>query len=167
MLNMIVAVDKHNVIGVDNKLPWNIKEDLKYFKKITSGNIIIMGRNTYESIGKPLPNRKNVVLTRDHFFKPEGVTVVHSIERAISEFIMKENNDDLNKKQIFIIGGAEVYKQFMPYVSRLYITQIDIVVKGDTFFPEYKEAFEMISCSEKRSEDGFDYCFTIWDRIRF
>lgn len=165
MLDMIVAVSKNNVIGVDNKLPWDLKEDLKYFKEITSGHMVLMGRNTYQSIGKPLPNRKNVVLTRDDSFKPEGVTVVHSIESAISEIAMEEASEVLDKKQVFIIGGAEIYKQFMPYVRRLYITMIDIEIEGDTFFPEYKDHFKMVSCSEEKEENGITYRFTIWDKV--
>jgi len=127
-LSIIVAMSKNRVIGKDNKLPWHIVEDLKRFKNITMGHAIIMGRKTFESIGRPLPGRENIVITRNRNFKAEGVKVVHSLELAT----MNRYEDE----EIFVIGGAEIYQSALPKVQNLYITMIDQEFEGDTFFPE-------------------------------
>ncbi|MGC4378742.1 dihydrofolate reductase [Fictibacillus sp. Mic-4] len=129
MISYVVAMDENHLIGSKNKLPWHLPADLKYFKKVTMNKPIVMGRKTYESIGKPLPGRENIVLTRDRNYKAEGCTVIYSVED-----IIKRDNEE-----ICVIGGAEVFRLFMPYVNRMYITKIHETFEGDTYFPDFNE----------------------------
>ena len=133
MLSIIVAKAKNNIIGKDNKLLWNLPEDLKRFKKLTTGHVIIMGRKTFESIGRVLPNRKHIIFSQNKGLKydDENVEVVHSM-LEIKEYI---DNDEEN----FVIGGAMIYNLLMPYVNKMYITQIDKDFEGDAFFPKIDE----------------------------
>lgn len=156
-INMIVATSKNKAIGLHNKLPWHLPGDLAYFQRTTSGQAIIMGRKTYESIGRPLPNRHNIVLTHQKDFQPEGVTVVHTIEEALKVCAQQE--------KVFVIGGGEIYKLFLPYATHLYITQVDLVIEGDTFFPDYEDAFKLTSTTAGNNPDGPAYNFTVWSRI--
>ena len=128
-LSIIAAVAKNNVIGNENKLLWNIPLDMKFFRTTTSGHPIIMGRKTFLSIGKALPNRRNIVITRDETFSYPEVEVFHSVDEVAS--IFKNSNEEA-----FVIGGADIYKQFIPIVDKLYITHIDEEFVGDTTFPE-------------------------------
>ena len=128
-LSIIAAISKNNVIGNENKLLWNIPLDMKFFKNTTMGHPIIMGRKTFLSIGRALPNRRNIVITRDENFSFENVEVFHSIDEIISLF--KNTNEEA-----FVIGGADIYKQFLPIVDKLYITHVDEEFIGDTVFPE-------------------------------
>jgi dihydrofolate reductase len=130
IISCIVAFDSNKVIGVDNKMPWHISEDLKYFKKTTSGHCIILGRKNFESIGRPLPNRTNIILTRNPDFFHSGCITAGSIEKALSIAY------ELGETEVFITGGAEIYKQTIEYWDKLYITDIDANYEGDTFFPE-------------------------------
>lgn len=131
MFSIIVAVANNNVIGGDNKLLWHISDDLKRFKKITTGHTIVMGRKTFESFPKPLPNRHHVILTRDKNYKvdSEQVTVVNDIETVMKTY---ENSGS----EIFIIGGGEIYNLFLPYCNKLYLTKVNGDFEGDTYFPE-------------------------------
>lgn len=124
---LIAAMTAAGVIGKNNQLPWHLPEDLQYFKKVTSGKPIIMGRKTFESIGRPLPQRKNIVLTQSKDFHFAGVSVVHSLEEAI-----KAAGD---AAEIMVIGGAKVYEAFLPKASRLYLTLVHEAYSGDTYFP--------------------------------
>lgn len=124
-LSLIYATSENHVIGEDNKLPWRLPADLKRFKVLTQGHPIIMGRRTFESIGRALPGRQNIVLTRNLNFKHTGVDVAHTLEEAIN----KAREDD-----IFVIGGAGVFTEALPLAKRLYITRVKAIVKGDTFF---------------------------------
>ena len=126
MLSIIVAEAQNHAIGRKNQLLWHISEDLKYFKKITSGHSVIMGHNTFESIGKPLPNRRNIVISEGAEAR-ENVTVVHSLEEAIRLTAREEES--------FIIGGGSIYKAALPYASRIYLTLIHADYEADTFFP--------------------------------
>ena len=126
MVSLIVAMSQNNVIGDKNKLLWNLKEDMRRFKEITTGHPIIMGRNTYESIGRPLPNRTNIVITRSDI-KIDGCIVVHSIEEAL---VLYPN------EEVFIIGGAQIYKQSMEYIDKMYLTVISDDYEGDATFPK-------------------------------
>ncbi|MFO7828393.1 MAG: dihydrofolate reductase [Bacteroidales bacterium] len=128
MLSIIVAVAENNVIGKDNDLIWHLPRDLKHFKETTTGHYIIMGRKTFESNGRPLPNRTNVVITRDKNYSAEGCIVVHSLEEAI-----KEAKSD---PEAFIIGGGKIYELALPLVDRIYLTKIHHYFDGDTYFPE-------------------------------
>jgi len=130
-LSIIVAMDDNRLIGKGNGLPWHLPADLAFFKKITTGNSILMGRKTYDSIGKPLPNRRNIVISRNSEISITGCEVVNSIEKALS--ITKE------EEEVMIIGGANLFEQLLPDVSRLYITHIDGEFEGETYFPHYDE----------------------------
>ena len=131
MFSIIVAVCNNNVIGGNNKLLWHISEDLKRFKNITTGHTIIMGRKTFESLKKPLPNRHHIILTRDKNYKIDSnqVTVVNDIETIMKTY---ENSGS----EIFIIGGGEIYNLFLPYCDKLYLTKVNKDFEGDTYFPE-------------------------------
>lgn len=127
-LSLIVAVANNNVIGVNNTLPWHLPEDLKRFRALTTGHHIIMGRKTFESLGRLLPERTTVIVTRNVNFKLEGALVAHTLESAVA---LCQNDDE-----VFLIGGAELYNEGLKLVSKLYITEVDINVKGDAFFPK-------------------------------
>ncbi|HEO8421222.1 dihydrofolate reductase [Niallia sp. FSL W8-0635] len=128
MISLIVAMDINGVIGVNNQLPWHLPEDLKYFKEITTGHPIVMGRKTRDSIGRNLPNRENVVITRNQDYNCEGCTIFHSVD----EFYNWSNAKD---EEIFVIGGAELFAETLSNTDRLYITRINHEFEGDTFFP--------------------------------
>ena len=130
MLNLIVALDKSGVIGVDGRLPWKLPNDLKRFKQLTLGCPLIMGRKTFESIGRPLPARQNIVLTRNIEFSATGVDLFCSLEQALDAVVGGKN------KEIFIIGGAEIYTQGLAKAHRMYLTEVEANVDGDTYFPE-------------------------------
>lgn len=131
---MISAIGrKDRAIGFQNALLWHIPEDFKYFKETTSGHVVIMGENTYWSIGRPLPNRTNIILSIDPNFSPEGCLIVRSIEEAL------EKAKEVEQEEIFIIGGASVYRQFLPFADRLYLTLVEGDFEADTFFPDYSE----------------------------
>jgi len=131
-ISIIAAMSRNRVIGINNTLPWHLPADLKHFKSITMGKAIVMGRKTFESIGRPLPGRTNIIITRNTGFQAEGCTVVHSIEDAL----------DLSVKQdeIMIIGGASFYEQILPRADRIYLTLIDEKFEGDALFPKYNQS---------------------------
>lgn len=156
VISLIAAMDKHRVIGKDNTLPWKISADLKRFKELTSGKPVIMGRKTFESIGKPLPNRTNIIITRDKNYMASGCIVVHSVEGALKAAAVG--------KEVMVIGGAEIYKQFLPRANRLYLTLINEEFEGDAYFPEYnknewKEVFR-----EDHEDNGLRYAFVNLER---
>lgn len=140
IVSIIVAVANHNAIGGNNQLLWHISADLKRFKQITSGHAIVMGRKTYESIGKPLPNRQNIVITRNRALSLPGADVVDSVEAA---------KEIANGDELFIIGGGEIYSQTLPVADRIYLTRVWADYKADTFFPE----IDMSSWKEVSRED--------------
>ena len=159
MLSIIVAKAKNNVIGKDNKLLWHIPEDLKRFKSLTTGHTIIMGRKTFYSIGRVLPNRKHVVLTHNPDFKvhDENVEIVHSIDE-IKKYI---ESDEEN----FVIGGAMIYNLLMPYVTKMYITEIDKNFEGDSVFPPVNlEKWKEVKRVESK-DDNLEYSFVDYERI--
>jgi dihydrofolate reductase len=126
-ISLIVAKAKNNVIGKDNQLIWHLPADLKFFKNKTMGHTVIMGRKTYDSMGKPLPGRMNVVITRQKNFHPEGVHIEPSLENALM---------DLKVEEVFIVGGGEIFKHAMPIADKMYVTEIDESFDGDVYFPE-------------------------------
>tara|TARA_B100000927_G_C16466608_1_gene469960 strand:+ start:1097 stop:1585 length:489 start_codon:yes stop_codon:yes gene_type:complete len=130
IISLIVAMDKNNLIGKNNKIPWHIPGELKRFRAITMGKPIIMGRKTFESIGKPLDGRENVVLTNNKSYKQAGVKSYHNISEVISDFT--------NYDEIFIIGGSEIYALVLPLAHKLYVTKIDKIYDGDTWFPKIR-----------------------------
>lgn len=133
-LSLIVAMTESRVIGVNNHLPWNIPEDLKRFKQITLGHPIVMGRKTFESIGKPLPKRTNIVITRDKSYRVEGAAVCHSFEEALDWARKAEGAEE-----VFAIGGSEIFKLAIPLAWRIYLTEVKWPFEGDTFFPSFDE----------------------------
>ncbi|OGG13309.1 hypothetical protein A3D77_05590 [Candidatus Gottesmanbacteria bacterium RIFCSPHIGHO2_02_FULL_39_11] len=146
MVSIISAHSENRVIGKNNHLPWNFPEDLKYFKDKTRGHTVIMGRKTYESMGRSLPNRVNIIISRNPKLElPDAITTA-SIEDALK--IAK----DKEKKEVFIIGGAEIYRQALSVTDKLYITLVKGNYEGDAFFPDYSEFKTIIS--QKKSEDG-------------
>jgi len=129
-ISMIAAMAEDRVIGLDNKMPWHLPGDLKFFKRVTLGKPVIMGRKTYQSIGRPLPGRANIVLTGDNNLQIEGVSCVQTVAQALA--LVKD------APEVMVIGGATLYEQFLPHASRLYLTFIDLKAEGDTKFPDYQ-----------------------------
>lgn len=157
MISLIVVHDKNRVIGYENKMPWHLPGELKYFKDTTMGKPMIMGRKTFESIGRPLPGRKNIIITRNNDYRYEGIEVVSSLKEAIAVA------GDV--PEIMIIGGEEIFKLALPIADRLYITHIDYEFKGDTYFPLYGEEWKLVSSSESvDSNQGFTYQYCIYER---
>lgn len=162
MISFIVAMDKNRLIGKNNQLPWHLPGDLAFFKQVTMGHPIIMGRKTFESIGKVLPGRENIIVTRDKDYNIEGCTVIHSVEEI--KKIEQDKNDEL-----FVIGGAEIFKETFEIVDRLYITLIDEEFEGDTYFPEFNKNDWVIVSNEKGIKDEknpYNYYFVIYDKIK-
>lgn len=160
-ISMIVAMGRDNVIGKDNKMPWVLPADLKYFKEITMGHPVVCGRKTLESMGGPLKGRRNIILTRNRGYKPDwDCEVVHSVDEVLqlaSESI----------KEVFIIGGAEIYKMFLPYASKLYITTIDQDFEGDTYFPEISQReWTEVSVKEGQQDEKnpYHYQYRVFER---
>ena len=163
---MILAMDENRVIGKDNKLPWHLPAELAYFKRVTMGHPIIMGRKTHESIGRPLPGRVNIVMTRDQEYEAEGVVIVHSVEETMS--LLPGIMQTSQSAEAFVIGGAEVIRLFWPFADKLYITKIHYAFEGDTFFPEISEAEWKLVVKEKGITDEknpYQYDYLIYERV--
>lgn len=157
-LSLIWAMGHDRVIGQNNELPWRLPSDMAYFVKSTKGKTVLMGRKTFESIGKPLPNRTNVVLTRDSSFQANGCEVIHSIDEAVARAVAEE---------VMVIGGAEIYRQLLPYANRLLITYIDAAFDGDAFFPSFSlddwQEIERIPGVQDAS-NAYAHTFVIYER---
>ncbi|HEX6593506.1 MAG TPA: dihydrofolate reductase [Bacillota bacterium] len=162
MISLLVAMSKNHVIGRNNDMPWYLPNDLKYFKEKTMGHTIIMGRKTFESIGRPLPGRKNVVITRSKTTTfPDEVEVIHDLKTV------QTWNEKQPKEEFFIIGGGRIYKQMLPWADRLYITKIDESFEGDTYFPHFSEDEWTLTSSCKGIKDEknrYDYYYLQYDR---
>lgn len=161
MTTIVVAMGEKNEIGFENQLLWHLPKDLKHFKEITSGHPVIMGRKTYESIGKPLPNRTNIVVSKKNDWFEEGILIVGSIKEAI-KFAKKIDED------IFIIGGGKIYEQTMDIVDKLEVTLVKTNLEADTFFPKidskvWKKTDEI--CYEKDEKNQYDFCFQTYEKI--
>ncbi|MEJ2042700.1 MAG: dihydrofolate reductase [Reinekea sp.] len=166
-LSMIWAMSENHVIGRNNKLPWHLPNDLKYFKRLTTGKPVIMGRKTLESIGKPLPNRINIVVTRDDSFNMEGIKVVSSIESALE--LADAQCQAAAIDEVIVMGGAEVYRQFLPFADRLYITFVHAQIDGDAYFSDFDLTEFTEIAREDFQADGsnpYDYSFCVFDRNR-
>jgi dihydrofolate reductase len=157
-ITIIVAKSNNGIIGKDGDLPWRLPEDLKRFKRLTTGNIVVMGRKTYDSIGRPLPNRKNIVISRNTSLKIEGVDVEHDLVD-----VLKRNQEE----NVYVIGGGQIYVDALPFSEKLEVTEVDVELVGDTSFPEidssqWKEIFR-----EKRvdPESNLTYSFVSLERI--
>ncbi len=165
-LSIIVAASQNNVIGNEGDLPWRMPVDLKYFKNLTMNHVMIMGRTTYESIGRPLPGRTTIVLSRSASEGDFGdeVLIANGFEDALSS---ASNVDDRDTEEIFITGGSQIYDLTLPMVDRIYLTRIHTIVEGDAFFPELDQAEWICIQSEDRKADEkneFDCSFEIYER---
>ncbi len=160
MTTIVVALDRKNGIGKENKLLWHLPEDLKHFKAITSGHPVIMGRKTYESIGRPLPNRTNIVISRRTDWFQEGILIVGSIKEAL-KFAKKIDEN------IFILGGGNIYEQTLEVADKLEVTRVDTEVLADTFFPKISEKDWVLTaenCVGQDEKNEFNMCFQTWER---
>jgi dihydrofolate reductase len=161
IISCIVAVAKNNVIGKDNDIPWYLPADLQYFKKVTLNHAVIMGRNCYESIGRPLPKRTNIIVTRDPYFISSVCYVVRSIEEALSTAMAQ------GEEEVFIIGGGQIYEQTKGIWDKLYVTEVDLEVEGDIYFPEISlDEWRLISADPqvKNEKNIHDYTFKLYER---
>jgi len=162
-ISCIVAVANNNVIGKDNDIPWYLPADLKYFKKVTLGHHILMGRNCYESIGRPLPKRTNVIITRDPYFIASNCLITHSIQEAL------EVAYDNGEKDVMIIGGGTIYQQTQDLWDTLYVTEVDLNVDGDVFFPKInKDDWKLIESDAHLPDEKneYPYVFKKYERRR-
>ncbi len=161
-VSAIVATAKNGAIGKDGQIPWYLPEDLKWFKKQTLGRTVIMGRATFESIGRPLPKRTNIVITRDAFFVAEGVLVAHSVEEALEMAL------DLGETEAFVIGGGQIYRQTMAFWDRIFWTEVEIDVDdADAFFPKINlDEWQLVSEEkhEKDEKNDWPFCFRIFEK---
>ena len=162
MVTIVVAMAKNNAIGKDNQLLWHLPSDLKHFKELTSGHPIIMGRKTFESIGKPLPNRTNIVISRKKDWFQEGILIVGSIKEAV-KFAKKID------EEVFVIGGGNIYEQTIDLADKLEVTLVDAELGADTFFPKINEKVWQKTNEEYHQKDEkneFDFCFQTFERIK-
>jgi len=162
-ISLIVAVSRNGAIGLNNQLPWYLPEDLKYFKSVTMGKPLIMGRKTFDSIGRPLPGRANIVLTRDPQWTSDGVKVVQSVEQALVAGEIACEVADVD--EIMVIGGEQIYRMTIDLADRIYLTQVDTDVEGDAFFPD----IDLNNWSQTRVKlpeiiDKHPYRFLVLDR---
>ncbi|MBA2500392.1 MAG: dihydrofolate reductase [Chitinophagaceae bacterium] len=164
IISIIVAASENNVIGKDNRLPWHLPADLKYFKNTTWALPIIMGRRTFESIGKPLPGRHNIIITRNREYKADSVTVVSSVEDAIKAAEAGAVNE------LFIIGGAELFNTTLEMANKVYLTRVHTIIDGDVFFPslredQWKQITEKNTDADEKNE--YPLSFQIWERRNY
>ena len=162
-ISAIVAVSENNAIGKDNQLPWHLPEDLKFFKRTTMGKPVLMGRKTYDSLGRPLPGRLNIVLSRGNVALPEGVLLYHSLEEGIDK--LKESDSD----EVFIIGGGQIFEESMELIDRLYITEVHTTIEdANAFFPDVDHSHWKLVWEEKHEADEkhqYAYTFRKYERV--
>lgn len=164
-LSIIVAAASNGVIGRDNALPWHLPEDLRYFKRVTLGKPIVMGRKTYESIGRPLPGRTNIVVTRQPGYRADGLRVTASLEEALA--LAADIAEIDGAEELMVIGGAELYQAALPLAGRLYLTEVHAAVEGDALLPPIDwTAWREVSREFHRAEGAnpFDYSFVVYER---
>ena len=161
IISFVVAMGRNRVIGKNNAIPWNMPADIKHMRKLTEGKPLIMGRKTHESIGRPLPNRKNIILTRDRNYKSRGCVVVHTLEEALKAAEGAE--------EVIIFGGEDIYRIFLPKADKMYLTIIDNDFEGDAYFPEYnKKEWKEVGREEHEAdeENKFRYTFVTLQKTR-
>jgi len=161
IISLVVAAAENNAIGKDNQLLWNLPNDLKFFKNLTWGMLVIMGRKTYESFNKKLPGRVNIVITRQDDWKAEGTIVVADLNEALAK------TEESNFKEAFIIGGGEIYKQSIDRADKIYITRVHASFDADTFFPAIDESKWKLTSNEDFTKDdkhAYDYSFQVWEK---
>ena len=169
-LSLIVAMAKNRTIGLDGAMPWHIPEDLKFFKRVTMGHPVIMGRKTYHSIGAALPGRTNIVVTRNKDFEAADADVVHDLSEALTKAKATEElwRPDGGREEIFVIGGADIYGQALPEAQRIYMTEVHQELPGDAFFPELAEGEWKETDRQDRDPEtpgGSAYSLVILDRV--
>lgn len=160
LVALIAAVARNGVIGADNRLPWRLPDDMRRFRELTTGHAVIMGRKTWESIGRPLPDRQNIVVTRQRNFRAPGANVVASLAAALAAAFMPE--------PVFVIGGEALYREALPLASRLYLTEIHQDFPGDAHFPDYARSAWRETLRDLRpagSSSAFDFAFTAYERL--
>ena len=155
-LTLVAAMGRNRVIGVDGDMPWHFPEDLKHFKRTTLGGVMIMGRKTFDSIGRPLPGRRSIVITRSTEWSHDGVDVVHSLEEALALAG--------TEVPVFVVGGGEIYAQALPLATRLVLTEIDDAPDGDTFFPDWPRD-QWTETSRSVGETTPELSFVTWERV--
>lgn len=161
MISLVAAAARNNVIGKGNTLPWDLPDDLRHFRELTAGHAVIMGRKTFESIGRPLPKRRNIVITRQADYRPEGVETVSSLDAAISTVPADE--------EAFVIGGGEIFRQSLPIADRVYLTRVEAEVEGDAFFPslaseEWREVSRRDGVVDEKN--ALPHTFLVFERVR-
>jgi dihydrofolate reductase len=157
-LTLVAAMAAERVIGIENRLPWHLPEDLRHFKAVTLGKPVVMGRKTYQSIGRPLPGRRNIVVSRQQGWQADGVVCAHSIEQAL---LLAGDVDE-----VCLIGGAELYAQALPQADCLKLTEIALKVTGDAFFPAFSvEQWQEVSREVHRNDAGLEYAFVEYRRL--
>jgi len=158
MITLVAAMGRGRVIGANGQMPWHLPAEMKHFRRVTKGQVVVMGRKTFESIGEPLKGRVNMVMTRDQSYEAPGCLVVHSIDEAM--------RDD---RPLFVIGGAELYRAFLPYADTMILTRIHHDFHGDTFFPAWDEAEWLLTTSEAHPQDdrnAYDFTIETYQRNR-
>lgn len=158
MIHFVVAYTTNHVIGKDGKMPWHLPDDLRHFKELTTGNTVVMGRQTFESIGKPLPNRRNIVLTRQHDFHHPGIDVMHNL------------NEVLQFEEIYVIGGAQIFSALIDAADWMHITELHTEIQGDTFFPKWdKDSFRLVSSKPGilDEKNQIPHTFCEYERIKY
>lgn len=163
---LIAAVARNGAIGHDNGLPWRLSGDLQFFKRTTLGKPVVMGRKTYESIGRPLPGRDNIVISRNPEWRADGVECVPSLELALQR--ARQSAAAGGVGEVMVIGGAQIYRQALPLAARLYLTEVDAEVAGDAFFPELGDCWVETSreCYPASERDEYNYCLVQYDRSK-
>ncbi|WP_444928765.1 dihydrofolate reductase [Microbulbifer sp. SSSA002] len=163
---LIAAVARNGAIGKDNELPWRISGDLQFFKRTTMGKPVVMGRKTFESIGRPLPGRVNIVITRNPDWLADGVEVVQSLDQALS--LAQNCAKDSGASEVMVIGGAQIYRQALPLATRLYVTEVDADVDGDAFFPDIDDSWveSVRECYRASDRNEYNYSLVQYDRFK-
>lgn len=165
LISLIVAISENRVIGKDNKLPWHLPDDLRFFKETTTNHPIIMGRKNFESIGKVLPGRTNIVLTRKANYIEESATlkIAHSLKESFE--IAKIAAEKHFVDECFVIGGAQIYKEALPFCKKLYITRVHQIIDGNVYMPEFEHKFKQVSCVKhfKDEKNIYDFDFETWE----
>lgn len=158
-ITLIVAASDNNAIGINNQMPWHLPNDFKYFKRNTMEHSVLMGRKTFDAIGKPLPDRRNIIITRNADFQGEDIDVANSIHEALLYC--------RDEREVFIIGGANIYQQALPLANKVLLTRVHTTIQGDAFFPELaSEEWQLISADPHQADDkhAFDYTFEVYSR---
>lgn len=159
MVSAIAAIGRNRELGTQNQLSWRISADLKRVKSLTTGHPLIMGRKTFESIGRPLPDRTNIIVTRDPAYVAEGCLIAHSIDEALAKA------HEVDQEEIFIFGGAQIYHEAFPHITRLYLTLIDATDQSaDVFFPQYEHEFTLTERSAPQEQEGLAYTWATYER---